>query len=391
MKRSIEEINAKIRAGKVVVATAEEVVELARDKGVKQAAAQVDVVTTGTFGPMCSSGIYFNIKQSTPKIKLGGGRVTINEVPAYAGWAAADLCLGATALPDDDPRNAVYPGLFKYGGSQVIEELLSGRKVRLVAKTHGTDCYPRKEYAVELGLDDLTQATLFNPRNAYQLYNVAVNLGPRTIYTYMGVLKPRLGNANYSTAGALSPLLNDPRLRTVGIGTRVFLGGGQGYVAWHGTQHVPNPQRDERGLPLQPSATLALIGDLKQMSTEHLRACSITGYGCSLTVGFGLPIPVLDEEVMAAASVSDADITFPVIDYAESYPLGRGDELGRVSMQALMSGQIEINGKKVSTGALSSRLRARQIAQELKSWIQQGRFLLSRPVEPLPGATLAEL
>lgn len=390
MLRTIDEINAKIKAGKVVVYTAEEVIGLVKEKGVAQAAREVDVVTTGTFGPMCSSGAYFNIKQSTPKIKCGGGRVSFNGVPVYAGWAAADLYLGCTALPDEDPRNAVYPGLFKYGGAHVIEDLVNGRKVKLTSQAYGTDCYPRKEYVTELGLADFNSAVMFNPRNGYQLYNVAVNLGERTIYTYMGVLRPRLGNANYSTAGALSPLLKDPQLRTVGLGSRIFMGGGEGYVVWPGTQHVPEPQRDANGLPLTPSATLALMGDLKQMSPRFLRAASFTGYGATLSVGFGLPIPVLDEQVMAQAALSDEEITYPIIDYCEAYPLGRPGSLGRVSMAELMSGQIEVEGKKVPTGGLASRARAREVAGELKERIAQGRFFLTRPVAPLPGAQLIE-
>jgi len=389
MLRTIDEINAKIKSGKVVVYTAEEVIGLVKEKGVAQAAREVDVVTTGTFGPMCSSGAYFNIKQSTPKIKCGGGRASMNGVPVYAGWAAADLYLGCTALPDEDPRNAVYPGLFKYGGAHVIEDLLNGRKVKLAAQAYGTDCYPRKEYSAELGLADFNSAVLFNPRNSYQLYNVAVNLGEKAIYTYMGVLRPRLGNANYSTAGALSPLLNDPQLRTVGLGSRILLGGAEGYVTWPGTQHVPNPERADNGLPLTPSATLALIGDLKQMSPRFLRAASFTGYGATLAVGFGLPIPVLDEQVMAQAAVEDRDITYPIIDYGEAYPLGRPGNLGRVSMAELMSGQIEVSGKKVPTGGLASRARAREVALDLKERIAGGRFFLTRPVAPLPGAELA--
>jgi uncharacterized protein (DUF39 family) len=388
--RNLEEINAKIKAGKVVVATAEEVVGIVKERGVKEAARMVDVVTTGTFGPMCSSGMYFNLKQTTPKIKCGGGRVIMDGVPAYAGWAAADIVLGCTALPEDGPRNAVYPGLFKFGGAHVIEKLVRGEKVKLEIKTYGTDCYPRKEYVAEVGLDDFNDAVMFNPRNAYQLYNVAVNFGKRTIYTYMGVLKGRMGNANFSTTGALSPLLNDPELRTVGIGTRVFLAGAQGYVVWPGTQHVASPQRLEGGLPAAPSATLALMGDLKQMDPAYLRAASIVGYGASLSLGFGLPIPVVDEQVMAQCAVSDDQITYPIVDYSENYPLGRAADLGRVSMSQLMSGQIEINGKKVPTGGMASRVRGRQIAQELKSRIEQGSFLLTRPVAPLPGAELAE-
>ncbi len=387
--RTIEEINQKIKSGKVVVATAEEVVELVRDKGVTQAAKEVDVVTTGTFGPMCSSAMYFNIRQSTPKIKCGGGRVWIDGVRAYAGFAAADIMLGVGSMPDNDPRNAVYPGLFKHGGAHVIEKLLAGEKLKLEIKAYGTDCYPRKEYSTVLGLEDMASATLFNPRNAYQLYNVGVNLSEKTIYTYMGVLKPRLGNANYATAGELSPLLNDPKLRTVGIGTRIFLGGGEGYVVWPGTQHVPDPERDANDLPLGGAATLALMGDLKQMRPGYLRAASITGYGVSLAVGLGIPIPVLDEQVMAHCAVCDADIYYPLVDYSEAYPMGRQGDLGRVSMAELMSGRIEIDGKNVPTGCMCSRVMARKIAAELKDKIAKGEFTLTKAVAPLPGAELA--
>jgi uncharacterized protein (DUF39 family) len=391
MKRTLEEINAKIKSGKAVVYTAEEVVDLVKEKGVKKAAEKVDVVTTGTFGPMCSSGAYFNIPQSTPKIKIGGGSVSVNGVHAYGGWAAADICLGATALPPEDPKNEVYPGLFKYGGAHVIEDLVSGKKVKVKIQAHGTDCYPRKEYQAEYALEDFNNAVLYNPRNAYQLYNVAVNLSDRTIYTYMGVLKPRLGNANYSTAGALSPLLNDPKLKTVGIGTRLFFGGAQGYVAWHGTQHVAAPQRDEKDLPLSPSATIALIGDLTQMSPRYLRGASVTGYGVSLSVGVGIPIPIVNEDIMAHAAVSDEDITFPIVDYSEDYPLGRAANLGRITMAELLTGRIQVDAKKIPAGCMASRARAREIALLLKKQIHEGEFLLTRPVAPLPGATLAEM
>jgi uncharacterized protein (DUF39 family) len=147
MTKSIQEINEKIKQGRAVVVTAEEVIQVVKEKGLKQAAAFVDVVTTGTFAPMCSSGAYFNVGHATPRIKLGGGKVTLNEVPAYAGFAAVDILMGATAIPDDDPRNKVFPGKFAYGGGHVIEDLVAGKDVRLTAATYGTDCYPRKTLA----------------------------------------------------------------------------------------------------------------------------------------------------------------------------------------------------------------------------------------------------
>src|SRR4030043_1434013 len=235
MAKTVAEINEKIRKGKAVVFTAEEIIDYAAEKGVKAAAQEVDVVTTGTFGPMCSSGAYFNVGHTKPRIKLGGGRAFLNDVPVYTGYAAVDILLGCTALPDDDPRNRTHPGEFTYGGGHVIEELVGGKDVRLVVTAYGTDCYPKKKLETLINIKDVNEAVLFNPRNAYQNYNVAVNLSNKTIYTYMGVLKPNLANANYCSAGQLSPLLNDPLYKTVGIGTRLFLGGGIGYVVWQGT------------------------------------------------------------------------------------------------------------------------------------------------------------
>jgi uncharacterized protein (DUF39 family) len=386
MARTIAEINEKIKKGKAVVVTAEEIIDIVAERGIKQAAQEVDVVTTGTFGPMCSSGVYLNIGHSKPRMKLGGGRAYLNDVPAYTGFAAVDLFIGATAVPDDDPRNRTYPGEFSYGGGHVIEELVAARDIRLEATAYGTDCYPRRKLETWLNIADLNEAVLFNIRNAYQNYNVAVNLSDRTIYTYMGVLKADLGNANYCSAGQLSPLLNDPYYKTIGIGTKIFLGGGIGYVAWQGTQHNPGVPRADNGVPKRPAGTLAVIGDLKQMSPQWLVGTSYLGYGCTITVGIGVPIPILSEEILCFTAVRDADILAPIVDYAEAYPQVRGDILGEVSYAQLKSGKIEVRGREVPAASLSSYPKAVGIAMTLKEWLKAGRFLLTEPVAPLPGA-----
>lgn len=384
MAKTIEEINNKIRQGKAVVATAEEIIGIAKEKGIACAAREVDVVTTGTFGPMCSSGAYFNLGHSKPRIKLGGGKATLNDVQAYTGYAAADLLIGANALPDDDLRNRVYPGEFNYGGGHVIEALVAGEDIRLVASAYGTDCYPRKNIDTLITIKDINEAVLFNPRNAYQNYNVAVNTSDKTIYTYMGILKPHLTNANYCSAGQLSPLLNDPFFRTIGIGTRIFLGGGVGYVAWNGTQHNPEVLRSDNGVPKRGAGTLAVIGDLKQMSPRWLRGISMLGYGVTLAVGIGVPIPILDEEILGYTLIDDNAILAPVVDYSNTYPQREPDVLAEVSYSELKSGSFKLNGKTVATASLSSYSRAVEIATTLKEWLQQGRFLLTQPVEQLP-------
>ncbi|OGP55348.1 MAG: hypothetical protein A2Y65_08020 [Deltaproteobacteria bacterium RBG_13_52_11] len=385
MPKTIQEINEKIKAGKAVVVTAEEMTGIVKKKGVEKAYREVDVVTTGTFGPMCSSGMYLNIGHTKPRIKVGGGKCLLNGVPAYTGFAAVDIYLGATELPEDDPRNKIHPGAFRYGGGHVIEEFVAGKDIELEASAYGTDCYPRRELRSWLNIRDVNEAVLFNMRNAYQNYNVAVNLSNKAIFTYMGILKPRLGNANYCSAGVLSPLLNDPLYRTIGIGTRIFLGGGVGFVSWQGTQYNPSVPRTEREVPMRPAGTLCVMGDLKTMNSRYLRGVSMHGYGTSLGVGIGIPIPIIDEEMAFFTSVADEDILAPIVDYSVTYPQRAPDVLGEVSYKDLRSGKITIDNKEVPTGPISSFSKAREIAQLLKDWIEKGEFALTEPVERLPG------
>ncbi|QAZ69386.1 homocysteine biosynthesis protein [Solidesulfovibrio carbinolicus] len=382
VKKTVAEINRRIEQGKAVVLTAAEMVETVRRLGKVKAAKEVDVVTTGTFSPMCSSGMLFNFGQEPPTLKAQ--KVRLNNVPAHAGLAAVDAYIGATELPKEDPLNKIHPGRFKYGGAHVIEDLLRGKAVRLFCESYGTDCYPRRELEKDVTLADLKYAQLLNPRNCYQNYNVAVNLTSRIIYTYMGPLKPNARNANFATAGELSPLFNDPYLKTIGLGTRIFMGGGVGYVIGAGTQHDPKPKRNERGIPISASGTLMVKGDLKGMSPRYVRAVSILGYGVSLAMGIGIPIPILNEDMAFFTGVSDADIEMPVKDYGHDYPNGVGRSLGLVTYAECRTGEIMVNGKKTQAVPLTSLSMSLEVAEKLKEKIEQGKFLLTEPVEPIP-------
>lgn len=382
VEKSFAQINARIKSGEVVVVTAEEMTAIVKEKGAVAAAREIDVVTTGTFAPMCSSGAMINFGHSVPGIKAS--HVLMNNVPAYGGVAAVDCYLGATEVCLDDPLNKVYPGEFRYGGGHVIQDLVAGKTVYLEATAYGTDCYPNRRIEKKITLQDLPNAILCNPRNGYQNYNVAVNSTKKTIHTYMGTLKGRMGNANYCSAGALSPLFNDPTYRTIGLGTRIFLGGGVGYVTWHGTQHRPTVERAPNDTPVRPAGTLWVMGDLKQMSPRWLVGVSIQGYGCSLAVGLGVPIPILNEEMARYTGVADDALFTQVIDYGEAYPNGDATSLGQVSYAELKSGRITIDGHTIPTVPLSSMVRAREIAETLKEWIRAGSFQLGEPQFTLP-------
>jgi uncharacterized protein (DUF39 family)/Pyruvate/2-oxoacid:ferredoxin oxidoreductase delta subunit len=362
MSKTVEEINRRIENRTVRVVTADQMPAIVEERGAERAAEEVDVVTTGTFGAMCSSGVWLNFGHAEPPMKMT--RVWLNDVEAYAGVAAVDAYLGAA-------QSAETPGL-AYAGAHVIEELLQGKPVVLRAVSTGTDCYPRKELITEVTLADLNQAVLSNPRNAYQSYNAATNSGERILRTYMGKLLPRCANVTFSGAGELSPLANDPDLETIGVGMRIFLGGGVGYVTGPGTQHNP----EER------FATLMVQGDLKQMAPEFLRAALFPGYGGSLYVGIGIPIPVLHAGIARKAAVRDRDIETDIIDYA--VPSCQRPVLGRCNYEQLKSGKVAIGGREAAAAPLASFRMAKQVALALKQWIETGEFLLSQPAARIP-------
>ena len=368
MTKSYEEINEKIRKGKAVVLTAEEVSEMAKTMKPKEILEKVDVVSTATFGAMCSSGAILNFGHANPAIRME--RIELNGVPVSGGLAAVDTYVGAT---DCNPENP------SYGGAHIIQDLIDGKNVTLEAWGKGTDCYPRKHIRTEINLDCINEAILMNPRNAYQNYNVAVNSTDRTLYTYMGTLLPRMKNASYSSAGELSPLLNDPECRTIGLGTRIFLCGTQGYVVWNGTQFNCSKPLNDHGVPMGNARTLAVMGEMREMSSEFLRGAYFEKYGVTMYVGIGVPIPLLDEDLAHRVSIRNCEIDTFIEDYG-----GRGDLIGKVNYEQLRSGEIEFMGKKIHTAPLSSLYKARKIANILKEWIQKGEFELTAPVRPMP-------
>ncbi len=377
--RSVADINDKIRQGKATVWTITEAKARIAEIGVAQATKTVDVITTGTFEPMEGSGAILNLGHTDPPIKIV--ECHLNGVLAYAGFGAVDLYIGAgqMATPGRDGESEAY------GGGHVIADLIADKPVTLSATGQVTDCYPRASLDTTITRDRINQFYLFNPRNLYQNFIVGVNGGDRPLATYLGPLQPRLGNAVYANSGALSPLLNDPDIETIGVGTRILLGGGEGYIAWEGTQHFPLQRRLPNRTPVGPAATLALIGDAKQMDAHWVRGCYFQGYGASMMIGIGIPIPILNEEVMAHCTISDADLVAPVVDF--SIPRRVRPTFGLVSYAQLKSGKILLEGKPVRTAPLSSLHFAQQVALDLKQRIDSSEFELSAPVAALPTDT----
>jgi uncharacterized protein (DUF39 family) len=336
--------------------------ELVESSGIKVALDEVDVVTTGTMGAMCSSGALMNVGHAEPPIKIE--KAWINDVPIPHPGAAVDLYIGASV--QSETRG------FEYGGGHVIEDLIAGKEVDFRATAYGTDCYPRTRVETTLTKEDLNQFTLLNFRNGYQRYSCATNGRDETIYTYMGKLLPRYRNATYSGAGEISPLNNDPDYETIGLGTRIFVGGAPGYVLGPGTQHNPK----------NSLGTLMVKGDAKLMSPEYIRGASFTRYGPSIYIGLGVPIPILNEGLVEKVAVRDHELITGVVDYG--IPSRDRPTISETNYAELKKGKVEINGQSVRVTSMSSLKQAHRICSELKKWINEGRFTLTKPVERLP-------
>jgi uncharacterized protein (DUF39 family) len=378
--RSIEEINDKIINKKATVWTVEEVKERVEELGVKEVFNLVDVITTGTFEPMESSGAIINLGHTDPPIKIKS--CWLDNIPAYAGFGAVDLYLGATQVSDYGDNSGDLESKKERGGGHVIEDLISGKSISLRAIGQVTDCYPRSSFNTLITKDTINQFYLYNPRNLYQNFIVGINGGDRYLYTYLGPLQPRLGNAVYSNTGAISPLLNDPDLQAIGVGTRIFLGGAMGYIAWEGTQHFPLQKRLDNHTPIGPASTLALIGDAKEMQSQWVRGCYFKNYGPSLMLGVGVPIPVLNEEIVLRCAVKDSEIVAPIVDF--SIPRRVRPTFGLVTYAQLKTGKITIEGRTIRVAPLASTYLSRQVSLELKKWIESGEFTLTQPVTNLP-------
>jgi uncharacterized protein (DUF39 family)/CBS domain-containing protein len=364
--RTVDEINKKIERGDAVVLTTEEMNRLVEAKGVRVAAEEVDVVTTGTFGAMCSSGAIINLGHADPPIKIQ--RAWMNGVEVCHPGAAVDLYVGATMMSETRP--------FEYGGGHVIEDLIRGQSVELRAISHGTDCYPRTRLDTVLTKDDLNQFYLLNFRNCYQRYDCATNGSDEVIYTYMGKLLPHYGNASFSGSGSWNPLCNDPDYETIGLGTRIFLGGAHGYVIGEGTQHSPT----------NGFGTLMVRGDGKKMRSDYVRGVAFTNYGTTLYVGIGIPIPILHEGLAEKTAVRDEEIVTDVVDYG--VPRRDRPTLRKVNYHELKSGKIVVKDREVKVSPLSSLKKAKDIAEALKQEIVDAAFFLTTPVETLPRDTV---
>lgn len=292
MRRSIAEIDERIRRGEATVLTAEEVMDLV-EQGAAAELQDVDVVTTATRAVM--SGTYaelsFQIAEKGSFTRAVSAR--INGVPAHVGpcpnerLGHVDLIVFGTAHRDG-----------RYGGGHLFRDLVAGRSVCIDVKTSDG-----RHISRDISLDEIPHARIFGTRNAFMNYSAFVNTGRDALSTIFHAIPfpVSMSGASFSGCGSLNPLKNDPLLETIGVGTRVLINGADGFVIGTGT-------RSTRERP-----NLSGFADMHQMMPEFMGGF-VTSAGPECITSWAVPVPLLSGHVLNAVVLPEESIPMPVMD-----------------------------------------------------------------------------
>ena len=369
MIRTYEEINEKIESGKANVISAFEAKSVIKDKGVKSFLNNVDVVTCASFEMNTNASLYMSFGQTDPLIYFS--EAYLNDVLAYP-TGPTDLLLSSVAFSKDKPE---------YGGAHIIEDLVAGKDVHLKVSGKNLQVFPNRDFETWFKLDDLNCINLFLNQAINQNDIVATNSGDIDINSHMGTLIAHLENSTYNSSSFLNPLINDPLCKTIGVGTRVWIAGGVGYITGYGSNHNPAQRKNEYGVPVGNAVTLSAIGDLRGMKKKWIRGGYLKSFGPVLYVGVGVPIPVLNEEIVNFLAITDEHIHTTMFDF--SIPRRTKPILGQCPYSELRTSTILINKKSTLSAPLSSMSGAIEICNLTKEAILEKTLFLSKPLEPI--------
>jgi putative methanogenesis marker 16 metalloprotein len=412
--RSIEEINAKIATGDVIVYTALEFCDMVRDH---EDVNEVDVVTSGTMGIMSGTYATLSFSATAPNVFERAQMTWLNDVPAIVGpcpnerlgWL--DLMVLGTAVSRSDA---------KYGGGHLFRDLVKGNDIDYeVLTTTG------RHIEGQTNIEAMQFATLSATRNVFKNYNAFVNPNSGCVKSVFSVtcLDGPYKEASFSGCGELNPLEKDPQLETIGVGTKVLFNGAIGFVTGTGT----------RSSTQKPN--LSGYAPLKDMHPKYVGGFN-TSAGPDVFCSWAIPIPILTDSVLKHASRTDDEIPLPIVDVNERAQLGYArysdvwhKEYGPIKYSRKLCsdctqcqvavncpagafkpfegidrkecvrcgaclaacphgalrgnlGSIRLDGLQIPvTLRQSDRYVANKLTRDLKKRIERGEFLLSKPVK----------
>ena len=295
--KTMQDVRDRLARGKAIVWTAMEMKEQVR-AGEIPTVADVDIVTTGTFGVMSGTAAVMTIPVASFGAFTRADRVTLNGVPAFLGpcpnerLGTVDVIVSGTAAASE-----------RYGGGHLFRDLVDGKDVDVIAEAGG------KTFENTIFIDDLSSARIFTTRSCFRNYTAFVNRGPDPIETIFSVLnlEGNMRAATVSGCGEINPVENDPSLIHIRPGTPVLLNGARGMVMGEGTRSTPERRN------------IAVCADLSAMDGEYMGGF-MTGQGPECLTSVGIALPVLTADDITRLSVIDEQIALPVVDVTDRTP-----------------------------------------------------------------------
>ncbi|MFM7651541.1 MAG: homocysteine biosynthesis protein [Vulcanococcus sp.] len=361
--RSEAELQQRQRQGDLQVRSAADYRALVAAEGLEEAYRRTDVVVAANAEFTDQASLVLHLGPSDPPIRVR--RFRLGGAEAIGGHGNTDL-----VLP------------IGQGGAQVLTELLAGERLPLSLSGEGTAQQPRLELDSTLSLEAIGAGRLLLHRGIGENGVVAVNSREGTLPTPWGPVLGPLTTALYSCGGAGSIGLTMPGLGLLGPGSPVLVAGGLGWVSGAGSGHHPAARRQPGGHARSPGACAALEVDLHSLDPRWLRATRLDGGGSGLLVAIAAPVPLINTAVAQQAAAGDAELQAPVLDFA--IPRRVRPSFGTVRYAELHAGQLSLEGRRLTCAPGHSPRLAAAIAQELVERLQQGRFPLRLPVQPLP-------
>ena len=423
--KTVAEINKKIGQGKAVVMTAHQLCEMVRG-GKSVTLDDVDVVTSATCGLMSGTAAILSFPVCGRGVFRKAEMLWLNGVPALPGPAPnerlgeIDTIVYGTAKSVDNPR---------YGGGHLFRNIVEGKEIQVRVKT--TEGRTLESCVT---MKDMTYARILAMRNAFKNYTAFVNIHKNPVRTifHVSAMQGHYKELSFCGCGEINPVEKDPLLRTIGVGTRCLINGATGYVTGSGTRSTPE------------KPNLSGFADMRKMKPKYMGGFS-TSAGPEVIGTWAVPIPILDEDILKSAKRIDERTRLPVADIRDRIPFSVSDygrvwqgvdlnikfdrktcgksgkdcrekgnkcvvesvcptgafSYSRLSIDKTLCfncgacvnlclhhafmgklGSVEIRGREVPvTIRQSNRLRAQEIAMELKKRIESGSFLLSAPLE----------
>jgi uncharacterized protein (DUF39 family) len=358
------------RQGRLRVRLAADWRALVAAVGLAEAYAETDVVVAADAGFTDQGSLHLHLGPTDPPIRLRDP--SLGGVAAQAGAGAADLVIPIGGGLAEGGRR---------GGAQVLAELLAGLGVDLDSGGEGTRLQPRRELHTRLDLERIGGGRLLLHRAIVENGVVAVSSGEGLLPSPFGPLLGPFLNALWTAGGAGSIGLTMPGLSQLGPGSPVLVAGAVGWVVGSGSGHQPQPRRGGGGQACTPGAVAAVSVDLHALEPGWLRPCVFEGYGSALLVPIAAPIALLDEATALQACAGDGELEAPVLDVSVPRRLKPG--FGTVSYAALRGGRILVEGRPVRAAPAHSPRLAEAIGRELVRRLQEQRFPLRLPTQPL--------